>query len=277
MKNKKYIALTGIVNGKQIRHIFRDKKNCDLFVSKMNPSKVKLTVCQSLVEAAEHLGLAIECRENAKCFAVAKGYETGIYPAYEIALAQTEHYAGASMKKFANLEGAKVWLSSYNIRKPRIFSATAKPDTKKPKKIDEFGDIAIAYTDGSHDPKTHKWGYGIVLHDATDSYNIFRYSGSGIMFRNQANITGEIMAAYEGVSAAVKMGYKAVIIRYDSTSVVNYLTSQRKANNLAEWYEREMSKLMKTITVCFEKVKAHSGNAYNNIADTLARQAIGIG
>jgi len=125
-----------------------------------------------------------------------------------------------------------------------------------------------AYTDGSWSPKTNYAGWGVVVIGAGDEI-----TANGVLsdptLCEMRQIGGELKAAME----AVKMG--ATEIYHDYSGVSEWATGKWKTKNqftraYKEWMQKNASH------VTFIKVAAHSGDKYNDMADKLAKEALGI-
>ena len=71
--------------------------------------------------------------------------------------------------------------------------------------------------------------------------------------------------------------YKDLLIYYDYEGIEKWCSGEWKANKEGTIYYRQFCiEAMKKINISFKKVKAHSGNKYNDMADKLAKQAVFI-
>ena len=133
----------------------------------------------------------------------------------------------------------------------------------------------IAYVDGSFNIHTGECGYGIVLF--FDDKTI-EFSGSfHDAFHLGRNVHGEILGSMRAVKEAINLGAKEINIRYDYTGIEKWVTGewQTKKSNTQE-YRDFMRNAGKDIKITFTKIKAHSHNQWNDRADELAKQAIGV-
>ncbi|MBR1759281.1 MAG: reverse transcriptase-like protein [Lachnospiraceae bacterium] len=135
--------------------------------------------------------------------------------------------------------------------------------------------ILTAYVDGSYNTKLERYGYGVVL--LTPEGEEMTLSGSGNNPETLAihNVAGEMLAAMHAVSWAKKHGYAAIRICYDYSGIEMWATGAWKRKNpLTAKYHEYMKESMKTVRISFEKVEAHTGVTYNEMADKLAKEAI---
>lgn len=142
--------------------------------------------------------------------------------------------------------------------------------------------MAKAYVDGSYNIATKRFGYGIVFFtDETlpdGSPNILRFS-KGFSHEELAemrNVAGEIMGAAEAMKTAHKMGISRLTIYHDYEGIAKWCTGAWKAKK--KWtqkYKAFYEEMSKSVCITFQKVEAHSGDTYNELADRLAKEAVG--
>lgn len=142
--------------------------------------------------------------------------------------------------------------------------------------------MPYAYVDGSYNVATKRFGYGVVLF--TDEIN---EDGSKREIRlskgfsheelaTMRNVAGEIMGAAQAMKTAKALGLKELTIYHDYEGIAKWCTGEWKTKK--EWtkkYKLFYDDISKDIKISFSKVEAHSGNAYNDIADQLAKEAVG--
>ena len=136
----------------------------------------------------------------------------------------------------------------------------------------------IAYIDGSYSDAKKKYAFGAVI--LTPDGSIIEESGSN---NNESalenwNVAGELLGAMFVTRWAVNQKYKTLIIRYDYEGIAKWAEKSWKAKSFsAKQYVSYMDKMRQHIEIIFEKVTAHSGDKYNDMADKLAKQALEIG
>ncbi len=129
-----------------------------------------------------------------------------------------------------------------------------------------------AYVDGSYDKDSGLYGYGaVILNDNNERVCVL--SGSGEDADGIWNVAGELAGVTAAVNYAINNGEKAVHICYDYEGIEKWATGEWKAKKPAT---KEYVSFIhnSSITVTFEKVKAHSGDKYNDLADKTAKEAI---
>ena len=74
---------------------------------------------------------------------------------------------------------------------------------------------------------------------------------------------------------AAEKHIKSIDIYHDYEGIARWCTGEWKANKTGtQAYKKFYDDLKKDVQINFIKVKGHSGNKYNDIADQLAKQAI---
>lgn len=131
------------------------------------------------------------------------------------------------------------------------------------------------YVDGSFMVEKGNFSYGLV---AVKDDEVF-YTESGVGFDKEAialrNVSGEVMGAKKAVEFAIDRGYKEVTIAYDYQGVESWALGTWKRNNrITNEYHDFMKDKMKEVSIKFKKIKGHSGNKYNDMADKLAKNAL---
>ncbi len=166
-------------------------------------------------------------------------------------------------KKSFKLTCQEIKIASYKdlvLEKWQEFQHNAAPKAKK--------GVISAYVDGSFLNKVI--GYGAVILDGERI--IHKISGKmDDKYEEHYQIGGELKAAIESVSWAKNNNIKDLHIYYDYKGIEMWATGKWKANKeLTQAYQAYM--LKQPITLHFHKVAAHTGNKWNEYADTLAKQ-----
>ena len=193
-----------------------------------------------------------------KVYAVRKGKTTGLFYSWSECEAAVTGYPGAEYKGFLTEDEAKEYLGY----------KTSKEDKKEELRL-------IAYVDGSFDAAIGKYAFGCVI--LTPDGDIIKESGNGDNPESLAirNVAGEMLGAMTAVRWAIQNGYDNLELRYDYEGIEKWATGVWKAKNtLTQKYAEYMQRQQNHIKISFRKVKAHSGDYYNEEADKLAKEAL---
>lgn len=141
--------------------------------------------------------------------------------------------------------------------------------------INEVVSGLIVYVDGSFMIDKGNYSYGLVA--LNDGEIIFKDSGVG--FDKDAialrNVSGEVLGAEKAVEFAIDNGFKEVTIAFDYQGIECWALGTWKRNNsITSSYNEFMKDKMKDIKIKFKKIKGHSGDKYNDMADKLAKEAL---
>lgn len=202
---------------------------------------------------------------KSKFYAVKSGINTGVFDNWAECEANVKGYKNAQYKSFPTLAEAKKYLGvedSENINK----------NDKLPDENEVF-----AYTDGSFNVKTGVYGYGVVLifHDGTEL--VFKGSDDKADVASMRNVAGELKGACVAMQYAYRNDYKRITVFHDYEGVSKWADNLWKANlEYTKKYADYVAVMRKKIDVKFSKVPAHSGVWYNEKADILAKEAVGI-
>lgn len=192
-----------------------------------------------------------------KYYAVRKGKKTGIYTTWEECKKQVHGYSGAEYKSFATEQEAENFINPKQI-KSLNFS-----------KINEI----IAYVDGSYIDNIY--GSGVVLIKDNEIIHTISQAGENVEMLSMWNVSGEIIASMLAIQYAVKNNYNKITIYYDYEGIekwANHKWKAKKKGTIA--YQNFIDKYRNKIIIGFTKVKAHSNNEYNDMADKLAKESI---
>lgn len=157
-----------------------------------------------------------------------------------------------------------------------------KPVKKKAKdEVSESEEVVleglVIYVDGSFSLEKGNYSYGLIA--IKDGESIYEDCGAGEDVNAIAlrNVSGEVLGSMKAVEYAIENGFEEVTIVYDYQGVESWAIGVWKRNNpITQEYHRVMTEYKKKIKINFLKVKGHSGDKYNDIADKLAKKALGI-
>lgn len=137
-------------------------------------------------------------------------------------------------------------------------------------------DLPTAYIDGSYDATTGCYSFGgVLILDGT--HHTFSKKYEADAYSDARNVAGEIKGAGYIINYAIKKGIKELNIIYDYEGIEKWYTGVWKANSpIAQVYVKFRNEVKNKIKLHFIKVKSHSNNKYNDMADKLAKSALGI-
>ena len=127
----------------------------------------------------------------------------------------------------------------------------------------------IAFVDGSY--AGDMYGYGAVM-ITPDGLHQLSGSGNAPELTELRNVAGELMAVTNVINCAQIRGYTSLTISYDFAGIEKYLDGKNK-NPLIQGYAKYVASQREFMDITFCKVKAHSSNFLNDLADQLAKRA----
>ena len=200
-----------------------------------------------------------------KVYAVKKGRTPGIYMTWDDCKSQVDGFPGAEYKSFADPADAAAYLGM-------AVQAAAE---------ERFPEGVRAYVDGSFDAASDRFSCGVVMVRTDAEGNVktreLNQAFDDAEMAKQRNIAGEIMGAKMAVDFCMRQGIPEVEIYHDYEGVGKWADGLWKANNLmTQAYVRFIEKARTVMKITFVKVTAHAGNKYNEKADKLAKEALGI-
>lgn len=221
-----------------------------------------------------------------KYYAVKVGATTGIFETWEECKASVDGYPGALYKSFKNISDAYAYLG-WEGQQMSIFNMDSFADSSKTTSITKethdsdkplsTATKAVAYVDGSFNKETNVFGYGVVLfHNGEELH--FSQAFDDSEMASMRNVAGEIYGSIAAMRYAVEHKIKNLSIYYDYMGIAKWCTGEwktGKAGTIA--YKKYYDKIKHKVKVTFYKVKGHSGDKYNDLADKLAKEVCGIG
>ena len=201
-----------------------------------------------------------------KFYAVRKGRKPGVYMTWDECKEQVDGFPGAEYKSFAQRGEAERFAE---VESEDAASGLSESPC-------EMSDKAYAYVDGSYDAASHRYSAGgVVIHKGV--LHEFSEAYSDEASANLRNVAGEITAARLAIEYCMQNGIEEVVICHDYEGVGKWGDNLWKANlDMTKEYKEFVKEARKHIRITFAKVKAHSGNRYNERADELAKKALGI-
>lgn len=194
-----------------------------------------------------------------KIYAVRKGKTPGIYKTWTECQAQINGYSGAEYKSFASLDEAKAYIGDEKQ------VASGKPDIIETE--------AVAYVDGSFNSETKQFSYGVVMFYLGKEQH-FSEAFDDQELAEMNNVAGELKGAEKAIQFCLDNDIKSLTIHHDYEGIAKWCTGEWQAKKpgtkaYKDFYDSASNKTR----IQFVKVKSHSGDKYNEIADQLAKSA----
>lgn len=145
------------------------------------------------------------------------------------------------------------------------------------KSIKNTNTLAVeAYVDGSYNSRTNEYSYGmIILRNGEELKYAEKYADKEMA--SMHNVAGEIKGAEAAMRYAVENSLKEIIIYHDYEGISKLCLGEWKANKEeTKAYKGYYDSVKNKVDITFVKVAGHSNNKYNDIADELAKQVLGI-
>ncbi len=224
-----------------------------------------------------------------KYYAVKVGQTTGIFDNWAECERSVKGYPGALYKGFENKYDAYVYMgwegkqlsffneTDLNLGDEDNYSPSPLSNEEAPQEVPFSNSVkAIAYVDGSYNVETKEYGYGAVIFYNGEQLNL---SGKGNTesLANMRNVAGEIWGSITAMKYALDNKIPHLTIVYDYLGIEKWCTGDWKTNKEATiMYKKYYDDIKKHVDIKFEKVKGHSGDKYNDLADRLAKDAVGV-
>lgn len=211
----------------------------------------------------------------AKYYAVKCGKKCGIFTTWAECKEQVDGYSGAEYKSFTKKSEAEEYLGIEKPKRPTPPEPNTRKGTPAPESVETACDAAV-YVDGSYNVKTGEYALGAVFLANGEMYT-FSHKYTDPELAKMRNVAGEIAGAAFAMKYAVQIGLKSLEIFYDYEGIEKWAVGAWKANlSGTREYVQLYRKLSGQIRVKFTKVKGHSGDFYNDMADRLAKNELGI-
>lgn len=191
-----------------------------------------------------------------KYYAVRKGVRTGIFRTWEECRASVSGFSGAEYKSFPTRGQAMEFLGQ----------------TEE----EETGEWVSIYVDGSYNKATGEFSYGMVVLSEGEVLT-FNRKYEDPELSSMHNVAGEIKGAEAAMQYALDNHIPRISIHHDYEGIAKWCqglwrTNREGTKAYRAFYEEAKEK----VEIRFVKVAGHSGDKYNDMADRLAKQALGI-
>ena len=186
---------------------------------------------------------------------------------------------GAMYAGFPTREAAQAWLDGPSRK---TVSAVDPPvENAVPDANPGFpSDVLQCYVDGSYNESLPNYGFGLVCLYNGKPVHACGGAGQNREAVSMHQIAGELLGAMHGLRYARQQGYRRVEILHDYMGVAHHATGAwKRTNPFSQTYHDWMQAFFRDnpdIHVTFQKVPAHAGNLFNEMADVLAKQSVGM-
>ncbi len=207
-----------------------------------------------------------------KFYAVKAGRTPGVYDTWSECEKQVKGYSGAIYKSFSTKQEAMDFIgSAEKVQAKGTNEKLVAPYFESAEKIELNTQSLVAYIDGSFDKTTKTVGSGGIIF-YNNQMEEFSFGTSEEKYTQFWNVAGELLAAMYVTEKAIEKEAPSCELYYDYMGIEMWATKAWKANNeLTKMYAGYMQDAMKHIHIEFHKVAAHTGVAYNERADELAK------
>lgn len=194
-----------------------------------------------------------------KYYAVRNGKKIGIFNTWNECKEQVNGFSGAEYKSFPTMEEANEYIYG------------------KEKVVFEDDNMVEAYVDGSYEHCVRAYGSGVVILKNNEVKETFSVKGDHKDLVGMRNVAGEIEASKIAMEYCLDNEIENLVLYFDYEGIEKWCTGAWKANKEGTIeYKKYYDKIKNNLNVKFVKVRAHSGDKYNEEADKLAKKALGI-
>ncbi len=211
----------------------------------------------------------------AKFYAVKRGSLTGIFRTWDECRACVEGYQGAIYKSFSTLEEAGSFMGWVPTAKDVSSQADARSTGMEQTKEQNRMRVSV-YVDGSFHSATQEFSYGmVVLRDGKEETYARKFDDPELSAMH--NVAGEIKGAEAAMQYAVDNNIQRIAIYHDYEGIAKWCTGEWKTKKEGtKAYKAFYDTISQKVEIQFIKVTGHSGDKYNEMADKLAKEALGI-
>ncbi len=210
-----------------------------------------------------------------KVYAVRKGRETGLFTDWDTCKKQVDGFPGAEYKSFTDPQDALAYLGMDAIEGQTPVTKLQKGDTAD--SDSQYKDKIRAYVDGSYDVASGTFSCGVVFINKDSDPVELKQAFNDAELAGHRNVAGEVFGAMKAIDYAVEHGFSELTVFHDYEGIAKWANDEWKANTALTKHYKEFVKAARSrMTIDFVKVRAHTGNKYNELADKLAKEALGI-
>lgn len=191
-------------------------------------------------------------------YAVRAGHTPGVYTLWADVQRNISKYSGSDYRKFESLIEAEQYLNT----KPWV---EGEPN------------MYYAYVDGSNKGDEEYSGAVVIVKDG-EIIKELSAKGADPNFRKKRNIAGELLGALLAMEWAYQNNVLTLYVCHDYVGIGKWATGDFKARDeLSMAYKRSVELLeAQGMEFRFIKLKGHTGHTFNERADEVAKEALGI-
>lgn len=210
-----------------------------------------------------------------KIYAVRQGRSTGLFSTWAECQKQVSGYSGAEYKSFTDRKAAEAFLQGGGAGLSGEMPFQEAADGSYESYLQEPG-TAVAYVDGSYDKVSGDFSCGVVfLYQGQEEHYSERYSDKELAAMR--NVAGELKGSETAMRIALEKGAAKLVIYHDYEGIAKWCNGAWKANKEGtQAYQTYYGEMKRRMEIVFVKVRGHSGDRYNDVADGLAKRALGI-
>lgn len=198
-----------------------------------------------------------------KYYAVKKGFNINVFDSWEECKESIDGFPNAEYKHFLTYDEAIAYINGVDL----FYNNEILPRLDNGK--------TVAFIDGSYDDKKKAYGSGIYIIINKKEVISLSQKGNNSLLLNQKNVVGEIIAAHIAIDWAISNNIENLTIFYDYEGIEKWATGIWKTKtHLTTNYKQKVDEVKDIVNIEFVKIKGHSNNKYNDIADSLAKGAI---
>lgn len=201
-----------------------------------------------------------------KYYAVQNGRRNGVFLTWAECQKQVSGFPGAVFKSFPTQEEADAFVkgAAFIVKASGTEILQTEPDA------------LVAYVDGSYHAADGRFSYGMVLLKNGEPLT-FCKDFTDEELAGMRNVAGEIKGAEAAMRYAVEQGYTKLYIYHDYEGIAKWCQGAWKTNKEGtKAYKAYYDSIQDRLQVVFVKVAAHTGDTYNEMADKLAKEALGL-
>lgn len=218
-----------------------------------------------------------------KYYAVQCGRVPGVYLTWEECKKQVDGFSGAVYKSFPVKEEALAFAEG--VKREQKANALEKQTDSESVNLETAGKKALgneeqaeatAYVDGSYYHVDGRFSCGVVMFWKGKEYH-FCEAFDDPELALMRNVAGEIKGAEKAMGFCLEHGIRSLRIFHDYEGISKWCEGQWEARKEGtKAYREYYQAASRNVNISFQKVKGHSGDTYNDLADQLAKKALGL-